>query len=101
MLKTDDYSNNPAIDLLSNNGAIKLKSQANLSDSINLAEKFIKNSPIGISSAKSAINKIYYKNRQFYLDVQKYEYLKTLKTKDRIHALEAFITNKEPVWKNE
>ena len=84
-----------------NIGLIDYISNDIISDSINLAEKFIKNSPIGISSTKSAINKIYYKNRQFYLDVQKYEYLKTLESKDRIHALEAFITNKKPVWKNE
>ena len=71
-----------------------------IDDTIEFANTIIKNSPIGISSAKSSINNNFNLDRSSGLKIENEAYSITLGTKDRQEALKAFKEKRKPIWQN-
>ena len=71
-----------------------------IDDTIEFAKSIIKNSPIGISSAKSSINNNFNLDRSSGLKIENKAYSMTLGTKDRQEALKAFKEKRKPIWQN-
>ena len=73
-----------------------------LDSGLSIANDILKNAPIAVKSSKKAINSsLYEKNRNYTLKNERDNYNKTLNTKDRDEALDAFINKRKPVWNNE
>ena len=68
---------------------------------LDLSNEIIKNAPIAVMSAKKAINESYNKELETGLAIERKNYSVTLNTKDRDEALDAFLSKRKPVWKNE
>ena len=73
-----------------------------LDSGLSIANDILKNAPIAVKSSKKAINSsLYEKNRNCTLKNERDNYNKSLNTKDRDEALDAFINKRKPVWNNE
>ena len=71
-----------------------------IESAIEMAEEIIQNAPLSIESSKKAINEGIQKNNIFSaLKVERENYRITLKSKDRLEALDAFLEKRKPVWK--
>lgn len=81
-------------------GLVDVISENLFEESEKLAISLIKNSPIGLSSAKSAINNSFNMDYKSGLDIERNAYLKTIGTNDRNEALKAFKEKRKPVWHN-
>ena len=71
-----------------------------LKKAINIAEDFISNAPIAVSSSKKAINSGFNKSVKDGLSIERDAYNISLKSVDRDEALSAFIEKRKPVWRN-
>ena len=69
---------------------------------LKIAKDILKNAPLAVKSAKKAINEnLFLNDRLTCIENERMNYNKTLLTKDRDEALDAFINKRKPVWKNE
>ncbi len=63
--------------------------------------EIIESAPIAVQLARKAIRKGYFQNLQAGLDTEREYYLETLKTKDRVEALNAFREKRKPTFTGE
>ena len=69
---------------------------------LKIANDILKNAPIAVKSSKKAINEnLFLNDRLACIENERMYYNKTLLTKDRDEALDAFINKRKPIWKNE
>lgn len=64
-------------------------------------EEILVSAPLAVQLARKAIRRGYFQNLQVALDTEREYYLETLKTKDRIEALNAFREKRKPEFKGE
>jgi enoyl-CoA hydratase/carnithine racemase len=68
---------------------------------IEFAKEILDSAPLAVQLARKAIRKGYSQNLQAALDTEREFYLETLKTKDRIEALNAFREKRKPIFTGE